>query len=549
MTLILLYSANQYLLDKLWDTKADHHNTPWGLATYEDFSNRYKITQNIHVKVSTTAADPAATEFPISAAVASANPEIDYGSALMWLNQCRNDHTNCVKKLGTLPTRVIDVGTRFPIRTVKLYWTEEGEEGHYISLSYCWGGPQPVMATQSTAQDITNGLAFYKLPNTLQDAMIVAYKVGIRYLWVDCLCIIQDDPADVTREIARMSQIYQNAVFTISAASAASVHEGFLGRRNTSHKPSFKLPIEVPGKLGGSVFVEREQTASDLAVDPINIRAWTLQEHILATRLLVFGSKELWWTCATVTRNLNGFQPSNQFAALGSKSNLNRFSLDSWRSIVRDYSRRFLTYPNDKLPALAGCAALYSQVYSGRYLAGLWEFALLSELMWSSNCPDISRPHIQRAPSWSWASVDGEIDHSWCPINLGENAPQIIKCHVPPISPASPYGSVDSNEAMLQIAGELACVYWHADRKVISWMPDSPQSTCVGQTQADPRDNETFAGEHAAVWVFPIVRNPIRGLLLAHVEGDRYRRVGLVTRLWNEEPMRDRFEAKTITLL
>jgi hypothetical protein len=179
----------------------------------------------------------------------------------------------------------------------------------------------------------------------------------------------------------------------------------------------------------------------------------------------------------------------------------------------------------------------------------LWEFALLSELMWSSNCPDITRPHVQRAPSWSWPSIDGEIDHSWCPLNPGEDAPQIIKCYVPPISPASPYGSVDPNQAILQIAGELACVYWHADGKVISWMPDRSQSTRVGQTQADPWNIANFADEHTAVWVLPIVRNPIRGLLLAHVERDRYRRVGLVTRLWNEEPMRDRFEAKIITLI
>jgi hypothetical protein len=170
-----------------------------------------------------------------------------------------------------LPSKVIDVGTRFPIRTVKLHWTEEGESGEYVALSYCWGGSQTLLTTTATAQDFTDGIPTSRIPKTILDAITLTHKLGLRYLWVDALCIIQDDSEDVAREISNMAQIYQNATVTVSAASARSVNEGFLGQRN--HKfPSVKLPIELPNGLQGSVYVRQPHTYSNVG-DPIHLRA------------------------------------------------------------------------------------------------------------------------------------------------------------------------------------------------------------------------------------------------------------------------------------
>ncbi|KAF2623385.1 HET-domain-containing protein, partial [Macroventuria anomochaeta] len=276
-----------------------------------------------------------------------------------------------------------------------------------IALSYCWGGPQPITTRQDNAQDHTNGIVFSELPKTLQDAIFVTSELGMRYLWVDCLCIIQDDPEDVAREISLMAQIFEQAYVSISAASAASVHEGFLANQNAPVGTAVPVTFNFPDSDMTPLLIERVERTRDPANDPINLRAWTLQEHILAPRMLVYSTEELWWQCESSVTHSKGQEEDLYY--FSSKLEKHRRSLDYWRSIVQDYSRRFLTYSNDKLPALAGIAARFSRTSSARYFAGLWDIDLLGELMWCSSRSDISRPATQRAPSWSWASVDGEV--------------------------------------------------------------------------------------------------------------------------------------------
>jgi hypothetical protein len=423
------------------------------------------------------------------------------------------------------------------------------------ALSYCWGGQQPVVTIHHTAQDHTDGIVFSRLPQTIQDAAVAAVKLGIRYLWVDCLCIIQDDLEDVTREIALMAQTFENAFVTISAASAASVHEGFLYRRNRSQDTLLELPFETSEPTPARILVERIDQAQDPATDPINLRAWTLQEHILATRMLVYSTERLWWTCQESEASHAREQDDNkdiQFVPSQRKSDPERYTLRYWRSIVRDYSRRFLTYSNDKLPAIAGIAARYNQVFEGKYLAGLWESSLLSELMWCSDRSDITRPLVQRAPSWSWASVDGEVHHNWCPDNRVSYAPFVEHCYTTPVSLASPYGHVDTTRSVLRLRSEIARVAWCADKQYIH--NTAPQAktdhyrTRVGTVQPDAADELPVLDGKTIVWVLPIVTNPIRGLLLYQVDNSEFRRVGLVTRMLDEAFFAKTCEVRTINI-
>ncbi|KAF2177851.1 HET-domain-containing protein, partial [Zopfia rhizophila CBS 207.26] len=354
--------------------------------------------------------DPAARFIPDRPPTTAIGSESSFDLARKWLHECHENHKECPKSVGILPSRVLDIGARFPIRSVKLHWTEEGESGRYAALSYCWGGLQPISSTQHTAQDFTDGILFSKFPQTLQDAMITTFKLGIRYLWIDCLCIIQDDPEDMAREIAKMAQIFEEAYVTISASSARNVNEGFLSPREPPVDSRLKLPYQTDddGEMGSIIIEQPRQYSPEQT--PISLRAWTLQEHILSPRILDYSVQELWWVCRSATL-YNGSSEA-QATPLSTNTQFPRAgmaSLESWRSIVRDYTRRFLTYPSDKLPAISGVAAEYDKIFDGTYLAGLWQFALVSELMWSSNRSDITRPALQRAPSWSWASVDGEI--------------------------------------------------------------------------------------------------------------------------------------------
>lgn len=357
---------------------------------------------------------------------------------------------------------MIDVGTRFPIRSVRLHWTEDGETGQFAALSYCWGGPQTLATTQTTAQDFTDGMLFSKFPKTLQDAIITTFKLNLRYLWIDCICIIQDDPDDVAREVSKMSQIFSEATVTISAASARSVHDGFLEPRRPSVDPPLKLTAEITGGDMGAIYMEQPQRYKP-EDDPISLRAWTLQEHVLSSRTLMYSSRELWWSCSKSSVQATTGSVNTPYSFILSEAG-SRQSLDYWRSIIRDYTRRFLTFSSDKLPAIAGVASIYSGIFGGAYLAGLWEFAFGSELLWSSKRSDISRPAVQRAPSWSWAAVDGEICHDWCPLDHTRTL-DILFQQVTPVSTSSPFGSIDPLRSVLRVEGEIGRFYWRDNKK------------------------------------------------------------------------------------
>ncbi|KAF2827622.1 HET-domain-containing protein [Ophiobolus disseminans] len=547
----LTYGIDPFLVDKLWNVAHDLREG-W---TYEAFESRYNRSVASPFRMTAAADDPASLDCRFRPAVKKMEPEKIVQLARKFLNNCQEGHEICHKRTATLPTRVIDVGTKSPIKLVKLYWSDVDETGQYAALSYCWGGHQPLTTTTSTAQDITDGLLFSRLPRTLQDAMIVTLELGLRYIWIDSLCIIQDDPSDLGREIAKMAETFQGAFVTISAASSSSVHLGFLSDQHTTPRTRIAVPWKSPNVEDGTILVEQSRTAYDPTEDPINLRAWTLQEHILPRRMLVFGTRELWWTCEKEVRfDSLPTRRIHNVPVVQRKSGSDRYSLEYWRLIVRDYTRRFLTYPNDKLSAIAGVADLYSQFFNSRYLAGLWEQALLSELMWCSNRSDISRPLAQRAPTWSWASVDGEIHHNWCPVDPGPHAPKIIECHITPVLQASPFGPVDPNQCILRIQGNLIQAIWQEDRRYIS--------TARAQRRINPNREDEFyhrsGRTHAdacednwptEVWVLPITKDPIRGLLLAHVERDVYRRVGLVLRLWENTFMPADDEVRKICII
>lgn len=458
-----------------------------------------------------------------------------------------------------MPSRVIDIGVKKPISFVRLHWTEEGKTGDYAALSYCWGGEQPVKSTRATAQDYTDGIRFSKFPKTLQDAMLSVNRLGLRYIWIDCICIIRDDPEDVAREIAKMPQIFQEAFVTISASCARSMHEGFLHARDSTPETRLKLPFKTPKGSIGSIVLEKPRRYSP-EQEPISLRAWTLQEHMLSPRILDYGSRELWWICRTIKQYDNGGDPAdleeNSLEPGSNLTSIDRTSLDSWRSTLHDYTRRFLTFPGDKFPAISGIAADYGEIFNSEYLAGLWHCAFPSELLWSTARSDISRPAVQRAPSWSWASVDGEISHKWCPRSI-HCALVVLECRVTPVSLSAPYGSINPVLSYLKVKGEMKKFEWSQDRQILmAWTDDRfPGCLPLGRSQADAdeiipsfeirredadktistydaiRYTPTFETRKTLVWGLIVTQYPTRGLLLVPVAGDCFRRVGVFFRL------------------
>ena len=204
-----------------------------------------------------------------------------------------------------LPTRVLCVADG----SVKLISTSElWDDMRYAALSYCWGGDQEQKTTtQNLQKREIDGVKLAELPKVLRDAVTVTMQLGLSYLWIDSLCIVQDDKLDKEAEVAKMADIYSGAYVTISAASSSSAHEGFLRDRNPSKNRRHVVPIKTlcPDGKAGWVYIYRPEVYQPKE-EPLNTRGWTLQEHLLSPRLLIYGSWQLRWVCKTLQASDGG---------------------------------------------------------------------------------------------------------------------------------------------------------------------------------------------------------------------------------------------------
>lgn len=370
-----------------------------------------------------------------------------------WLQVCDTEHDKCshVARQDTrLPTRVLDLDS-LPTReemkrtkawenifnngTVKLKETNTEKKGRYIALSYCWGTSLAYKTVTTNREEHMKGIAFTRLPKTLQDSIIIARYLNIRYIWIDCLCIIQDDGLDWQREAARMADIYSNSYLTVAAASAADCNQGFLGPRKIKEM----TPIDFIDDRGSFrlYFYSNEVNLFPGAEDSIHIdpfkdeplakRAWTLQERLLPVRSLHFASDHTYWECEQKTEGEDGgglgvsdddFRIGNIAEGIHSQS-----TADSvrrlWYRLVRAYTARNITFGTDRLPALSGVHYEIQRLTGDICYAGLWKRHFLEGLLWCIEDPELdlyviwpkkaTRPPVWRAPSWSFAAVEGVI--------------------------------------------------------------------------------------------------------------------------------------------
>jgi hypothetical protein len=363
-----------------------------------------------------------------------------------WFSECCSTHKRCRKAHEVpLPTRTIDVGTACGSEIPFLSCNGNGV-GRYLALSYCWGGKVPYITTLSTLDDRKNRIDFSELPQTFQDAITMTREFGYRHLWIDALCIVQDSITDWDIESSKMAQVYENADFTISALDALSSRSGFLLDRAQNEaevamiSPHERVFIRPKSRRFRQLFKEC----------PLSDRAWTFQEHFLSTALLHFSTHETFWECRTCVYSESGDCLNvDPFT----KSLMDIKTLDSfephfiWRVIVNDYSRRTLTFASDKLPALAGLAEKLSGHTKCDYLAGLWKNSLTEGLLWQAlgQVERARNPEQYRAPSWSWAALDGKIGYD-SNMSISSRVPQtgdlqILEAHTELVG-QSEFGSV-----------------------------------------------------------------------------------------------------------
>ncbi|KAK7743393.1 hypothetical protein SLS62_010586 [Diatrype stigma] len=342
----------------------------------------------------------------------------------------------------TRPTRLLEIpADRDSTGTLRLVNAET--EHSYVALSYCWGGDQPCKLTKARLRE---GGVFQTvdLPRTILDAIEVARNLRITYIWIDALCIVQDDPESMWSELEKMPAIYSNATVTISAASAATCHEGFLRPREAVdfNKVAFKLRLRTRDGEEGNVFLapwSKYAQLEGVEKEPINDRAWTLQEQVVSPRVLYYSFQQLHWICRGGIRADGGFCPTDRDTPWKGGSIYRIFALSqtttdmvdpsisavlaqpdeyaswrrNWGRLVQDYQARRLTNRDDKLVAISAVGTLFARYMGTGFVAGLFERDLAIDLLW--NRADDSeaqpRPATYRAPSWSWASVDSKTQN------------------------------------------------------------------------------------------------------------------------------------------
>lgn len=351
-----------------------------------------------------------------------------YQVASYWLENCLANHPECrVSEETFLPRRVIHIGANHT--DIRLAEHNSPTLGRYNCLSHCWGGAQPLATTTGNIAQHLERIEWESIPKTFQDAIKFTAHLGISYIWIDSLCIIQDSPEDWAEESAKMCSIYQNGHLTVAATAASNGTDGlpvrdssnFVRLTGTASAPESK-PFEI---LAFFVLGPGDHPFPTNYRTPLLSRAWVHQEMILSPRVVHFTKKELLWECKTVgtcqcpqppTFNNIFFKKAHYQAQNSSRiSGANTTLAHQWHKIIESYSRLKLSFLRDKFPALSGLAQQMSKKRGPevRYLAGLWSNSLLTDLLWTAAyvwslhaIDRILQGYEWRAPSWSWAARD-----------------------------------------------------------------------------------------------------------------------------------------------
>lgn len=336
-------------------------------------------------------------------------------------------------KASKLPTRVLsitkDASNHISVRLIRT----KDSHGSYCALSHCWGpiNKQPLRTTRQNLEARMADIPFDQLPATIRDAVYLVSTLQIEYLWIDSLCIVQDDPKEWLRESENMGSIYKNATLVLAAAGSRDSTEGlFIAKR--PHPEVFTLPYSPYSLITGRS--ESSQGEYKLAIlpqepaapshGPLHQRAWAYQEWYFANRKVLFMPGGMSWVCS-----------HREYNEQWNYSKPQVFS-SSWLALLSEYTGKVLTYPSDRLVAIRGIATettgasnLFRHMFTDEKTAsaennvaggrpalevintmfkfGVWKAQLLEQLLWLPIEMSSDDEYLPELPSWSWAASGG----------------------------------------------------------------------------------------------------------------------------------------------
>lgn len=352
---------------------------------------------------------------------------------MQWLKACIETcekYRDCAPKGDYLPDRLLDT-TDGKVRLVlreSLSTENPGFSPDYAALSYCWGTSEDAQFQLKTKRSsLAQRQAGIQMEDllavpALYDAVQMTRELEIPYLWIDSLCILQDDISDWERNCSSMDKVYGSAKVTLVAASSGSCREGFLRTKGqqlllpyrSKTQPNLRgiIKLQFRFSLTGRL---KDSSYFDFHNTPLSRRGWAVQERLMAARRIVFGPCDVHFICPGFTLLRGGVLKMNWDLTMSEVNNEQTSVLyGTWAKVVREYqyiTAQSFTNPSDLLPALSGLAHCFNRRFQDEYCAGHWKKNLLTSLMWArENHSTISKTtHLQShrspvpylLPSWS----------------------------------------------------------------------------------------------------------------------------------------------------
>lgn len=441
-------------------------------------------------------------------------------TAQQWIFECEATHQCCKSNFlhaasaTFFPTHIIDTAKshtgfvyirhRDEIQGSQYsHWAEE-DFPTYWTVSHRWGDPKRLpKLLQTNMEDYRrNGILLTSLPQTFQDAISIIRRLGHRYLWIDCLCIIQGSGGDWTTQSASMTEIYSYSYCNISAlASSSDARNGIFTVR--PFDGVFLYPRQVPLVGFTGLLWDGSDWNIDVEDAALSKRAWVVQERFLARRVLHFAESQMYWECLeskqrevdtkpsidqasskvelspvccqtepqsldlsiykAARRNLIEIQQEDIPPWLSTKPTPeDRKHISQWCNIVSIYASCDLTKESDRLVAMHGIAKTFLQAkgITDEYFAGLWKNTLHVDLLWHTGkqherkVSTRDRSHYTCVPTWSWASVAGGTVHLQQGYTRYERPPssliQLVESHIKPEAGGDVFGQLHTAELVIR---------------------------------------------------------------------------------------------------
>lgn len=390
-----------------------------------------------------------------------------------WIQKCKEHDVCSSSHAAMLPERVVRIS---PDPTISPeICLSNATTAEYLAVSYCAGDVESPRFT-----DLPAKLDVGTLPRTLADAITFARRLGYEYLWARSLCVDQNDRSHWDIDSSKLTPIYGNAALTVAVSEGQDANAGIFHERNVLYSPAL-------GKHKNRYLrLHLLRWNWDIDRSPLGLRAWAKVERMLAPRVLHVTNRQMIWECAAgfkyeasgiidkhygsgqirqtyrksfVQPFISGSQAHSPIETEAveeqDRNARNALRLEAWFVCLDEFSKGSLSRPMEKLSAMIPVAKIFDDNNFGEYLAGVWSKDIAFGLAWGRVASLLTPSEVYRAPSWSWASVDGPTsslatswpltmmeDHAKDPTWLSNYEVKLVSHQMILADQACPYGSV-----------------------------------------------------------------------------------------------------------